>query len=72
MAKDPVCGMDVDLSVHRKQSTEYHGQTYFFCAPGCRKAFEAEPDEYLQVLRCEGDPARRDGGVRFEGLPQAR
>ena len=46
MAKDPVCGMDVDPST-AKHTTEYNGQTYYFCAPGCKQAFEAEPDKYL-------------------------
>ena len=46
MAKDPVCGMDVDPETAR-QKTEYNGQTYYFCAPGCRHAFEAEPEKYL-------------------------
>ncbi len=46
MAKDPVCGMDVDESTARQTST-YKAQTYYFCAPGCKKAFEAEPEKYL-------------------------
>ena len=46
MAKDPVCGMDVDPSTARHTS-EHKGQTSYFCAPGCRKAFEADPDKYL-------------------------
>ena len=46
MAKDPVCGMDVDPSTAR-HTTEYNGQTYYFCAPGCKKAFETEPQKYL-------------------------
>lgn len=46
MAKDPVCGMDVDTA-SATQKTEHQGQTYYFCAPGCRKAFEAEPAKYL-------------------------
>jgi len=40
MAKDPVCGTDVDQQTST-QKTHYQGQTYYFCAPGCRKAFEA-------------------------------
>ena len=36
MAKDPVCGMDVDEAT-AKHITEYNGQTYYFCAPGVRK-----------------------------------
>jgi Cu+-exporting ATPase len=46
MAKDPVCGMDVDPST-AKHSTTYNGTTYFFCAPGCKRAFEADPAKYL-------------------------
>jgi Cu+-exporting ATPase len=46
MAKDPVCGMDVDPGTAQHKS-EYQGQTYYFCAPGCKRAFEAEPQKYL-------------------------
>ena len=46
MAKDPVCGMDVDESV-AKHTAQYRGTTYYFCAPGCKKAFEADPRKYL-------------------------
>jgi len=46
MAKDPVCGMDVVESSTAQQAT-HDGKTYFFCAPGCRKAFETEPAKYL-------------------------
>ncbi len=46
MAKDPVCGMDVDEAT-AKQTSQYQGQTYYFCAPGCKKAFEADPQKYL-------------------------
>jgi len=46
MANDPVCGMDVDAA-SATQKAQYQGHTYYFCAPGCRKAFEAEPAKYL-------------------------
>jgi P-type Cu+ transporter len=46
MAKDPVCGMEVD-EASAKHMAEYHGQKYYFCAAGCTKAFEAEPQIYL-------------------------
>ncbi len=46
MAKDPVCGMDVDEST-AKHTAQHQGQTYHFCAPGCKKAFEADPQKYL-------------------------
>jgi Cu+-exporting ATPase len=46
MAKDPVCGMDVDERTAQHKS-DHQGQTYYFCAAGCRKAFEADPTKYL-------------------------
>ena len=46
MAKDPVCGMEVDEATAR-HTAQYQGQTYYFCAPGCKKAFETDPQKYL-------------------------
>jgi uncharacterized membrane protein YraQ (UPF0718 family)/YHS domain-containing protein len=43
-ARDPVCGMSVDRG--KALSAEHHGRRYFFCGPGCRSKFEAEPDRY--------------------------
>src|SRR5579872_6410820 len=44
-AIDPVCGMTVNTSTHLR--TEYHGQTYYFCAPGCLAKFQADPERFL-------------------------
>jgi YHS domain-containing protein len=38
MAIDPICGMEVDVATAR-WTAERDGQTYYFCAPGCRRAF---------------------------------
>ena len=46
MAIDPVCKMEVDEKT-AKFTTEHKGKTYYFCAPGCKKAFEENPEEYL-------------------------
>lgn len=46
MAKDPVCGMEVDPATAAAKS-EYKGQTYYFCAPGCKQAFDKDPEKYL-------------------------
>lgn len=48
MAKDPVCGMDVDEQ-QAAATAEYQGKTYYFCSPGCKKAFEKEPQKYTPV-----------------------
>ncbi len=43
---DPVCHMDIDPATAAGTS-EYKGQTYYFCSLGCKKAFDKEPEKYL-------------------------
>lgn len=45
-AIDPVCEMVVNIETARWTS-DYQGTTYYFCAPGCRKAFENEPASFV-------------------------
>jgi YHS domain-containing protein len=45
-AMDPVCNMEVDVET-AQWKFEYQGKMYYFCAPGCMKAFEADPEKYL-------------------------
>jgi len=45
-ATDPVCGMKVDPA-SAKASFEHGGTTYYFCCPGCRDKFQADPARYL-------------------------
>lgn len=55
MVKDPVCGMMVDPKTAPAKS-EYKGQTYYFCAPGCKVAFDRDPERYLKAAGSgEGD-----------------
>jgi YHS domain-containing protein len=46
-AIDPVCEMTVEIATARFK-TEHNGTTYYFCAPGCQRAFEKDPASYLQ------------------------
>lgn len=46
-AIDPVCDMKVDVD-DPPATYEYKGKTYYFCAPGCKKKFEENPEEYLE------------------------
>ena len=46
MAIDPVCGMEVDES-SAQWTSEYEGKTYYFCAPGCKRSFDNDPQKYL-------------------------
>jgi Cu+-exporting ATPase len=43
---DPVCGMSVEPDRAAAQR-EYAGKTYYFCAQGCAKKFDAAPQKYL-------------------------
>jgi YHS domain-containing protein len=46
MAKDPVCGMDVEESPQAIQSM-HRGKTYYFCAAGCKRSFDQNPEQYV-------------------------
>jgi Cu+-exporting ATPase len=45
--RDPVCGMTVDPQKARGGSFEHDGRTYYFCSPGCRETFAADPSGVL-------------------------
>jgi YHS domain-containing protein len=47
MAIDPICEMEVDEATAQFTS-EYKGKTYYFCAPGCKARFDANPEEYAE------------------------
>jgi YHS domain-containing protein len=38
--------MDVDEKA-AAATYEYQGKTYYFCAPGCKAAFEKDPQKYV-------------------------
>jgi xanthine dehydrogenase accessory factor len=46
LARDPVCGMLVEIAGAR-HTYEYEGQIYHFCCPHCRAAFVKEPAAHL-------------------------
>ena len=46
-AIDPICKMEVDTDNPNGGSSEYNGTSYYFCAPGCKVACDAEPEKYL-------------------------
>lgn len=45
-AKDPICGMFVDISSAR-YTFDYQGERFYFCCGGCKQIFEKEPEKYL-------------------------
>ncbi len=45
MAKDPVCGMQVDEK-KAAGSSVYQGTTYYFCSPRCKQSFDKAPEKF--------------------------
>jgi Cu+-exporting ATPase len=60
MARDPVCGMEVDSST-AEFTSEHDGQTYYFCSQECMEEFEQNPERYTHPSSVKG----RDGGDRY-------
>ncbi len=48
--RDPVCGMTV-TSEAAAGSSEFNGQTYYFCSAHCKQKFDADPASFVK-----GDP----------------
>ena len=76
MAIDPVCGMEVDPA-QAAATFEYKGETYYFCAPGCKAAFEKEQElskqrgqevKALVPLNVDGSTVTGSGSVRSGGI----
>ena len=70
-AIDPVCGMTVDTETARF-TTHYRGETIYFCAPGCKKAFEQNPARYLaHGPQRQDQQTTQSGGHSGESAAQA-
>ena len=48
--KDPICGMTVDTAEAKAagRTSTYEGRTYYFCAPGCKEAFDTDPASHAK------------------------
>jgi len=66
LVKDPVCNMDVDPA-RAAGSSEYKGQTYYFCSPGCVKRFNVDPEKYL-APKPPAAPAPQSQIVQIGGI----
>ncbi len=74
VVKDLVCGM-VFVKEDAAGKTVYKNEEYYFCAPSCKKSFEAEPEKYLKMFNnshsfskeiySEGESTyEKDNGIR--------
>ncbi|RCS24375.1 heavy metal translocating P-type ATPase [Phyllobacterium salinisoli] len=57
LARDPVCGMNVDPNAG-KPTAEYEGRVFHFCSAGCHKKFEADPARYASGEPRPQEPAK--------------
>jgi|HubBroStandDraft_1064217.scaffolds.fasta_scaffold00307_17 xanthine dehydrogenase accessory factor len=48
-AKDPICGMSVDVA-SAKHKSEFRGNSFYFCCAGCKQKFDKQPDKYAAVI----------------------
>ena len=44
-AKDPICGMPVDVTA-AKYKSDFEGNTFYFCCSGCQQTFDKQPLKY--------------------------
>ena len=44
-AKDPICGMMVEVST-AKHKSEFRGSAFYFCCAGCKQKFDKQPEQY--------------------------
>ncbi len=57
MARDPVCGMEVEEK-KAAATAVYQSRTYFFCAPGCKTTFVKTPEKYAAAEKGGGTCGR--------------
>ena len=50
-AKDPICGMNVDADKAKAagRTTEFQGNTYYFCTDACKMKFDKDPTRYISA-----------------------
>jgi xanthine dehydrogenase accessory factor len=47
-ARDPICGMMVDLG-GAKYKSDFRGSLFYFCCPRCKQTFDQQPERYSLV-----------------------
>ena len=58
MAKDPVCGMDVDPKKAAGKSA-YKEQDIYFCSIKCKERFDKDPASFMADAALQGGPQRK-------------
>jgi len=47
-AKDPICGMTVDVAM-AKHKSDFGGSSFYFCCARCKQTFDQQPEKYSLV-----------------------
>jgi xanthine dehydrogenase accessory factor len=47
-ARDPICGMMVDVG-GAKYKSDFRGNSFYFCCPRCKQTFDQQPEKYSLV-----------------------
>jgi YHS domain-containing protein len=48
MARDPVCGMEVDER-KAEATAQFQGRTFHFCSMDCKKEFDQNPEQFTRA-----------------------
>jgi xanthine dehydrogenase accessory factor len=63
-AKDPICGMSVDVGA-AKYKSEFQGNSFYFCCAGCKQTFDKQRDKYaLATAERHRRPGNLHSGCR--------
>jgi len=49
-ARDPICGMTVDVST-AKYKSDFQDVSFYFCCTGCKQTFDKHPEKYVLAAR---------------------
>jgi YHS domain-containing protein len=63
---DPVCHMDIEITSAVARS-DYQGHTYYFCAMGCKRDFDADPEGVLKAEEEHDHSQPVDHGMMMGG-----
>jgi membrane fusion protein, copper/silver efflux system len=66
MAKDPSCGMEVEINAASRagRQSDYADSRYYFCSDSCKRKFDANPQEQLKKANSSpvsGSPSKVTG-----------
>lgn len=64
----PVMGNEAVVDEDTKYS-EYKGDRYYFCCPGCKPAFEKDPEKYLKKMTLPGNMVKVEDKNKYFTCP---